>query len=344
MKKLIKFLGIDVGGAHIKIVGLDKNGIICYVAYKNCPLWKNIKNLKNQIKFINKLSKNKDITCGITMTGELCDLFKDRISGAKIIFEECLNIHFKKLFYTNSDKAFKKKNLNFEEVISMNWHATGRFLEKILDNAVIVDFGSTTTDFICIKKNKLVNKGLDDFSRINNSELLYTGLTRTPIFGILNTLIYKKKKYQIIPEFFSNMSDVYRIKKKIIKNFDLDEVADKTGKSTNASLRRISRSFGFDYNNEKKKLLKSLVEILSKEQLNKISNNIDILFKKFKFKKSTPIILCGIGQHVIYDFLKTKNKIYLLKDFFPGKNTNLKKISTYHAPALCIANLLKSKN
>ena len=40
MRKLIKFLGIDVGGAHIKIVGLDKNGIICYVAYKNCPLWK----------------------------------------------------------------------------------------------------------------------------------------------------------------------------------------------------------------------------------------------------------------------------------------------------------------
>ena len=92
-----------------------------------------------------------------------------------------------------------------------------------------------------------------------------------------------------------------------------------------------------------RKNFKSLVEILSKEQLNKISNNIDILFKKFKFKKSTPIILCGIGQHVIYDFLKTKNKIYLLKDFFPGKNTNLKNFNL-SCTGFMYCKPLKSKN
>ena len=52
----------------------------------------------------------------------------------------------------NVENIANQLNVDQEEVISMNWHATGRFLEKILDNAVIVDFGSTTTDFICIKK------------------------------------------------------------------------------------------------------------------------------------------------------------------------------------------------
>jgi len=341
MKSLIDFLGIDVGGAHIKIVGLDRHRHINYVDYRRCHLWENIKNLRNQIKFINTISKNKKIKCGITMTGELCDIFGDRINGAKIIFKECMKIKYEKFFYTNSNEIFQKKEIDFEKIISMNWHAIGKFLENILENAVIVDFGSTTTDFICIKKHKLVNIGSDDFSRMNNFELLYTGLTRTPIFGVLNSLWLEPNQYQIIPEFFSDMSDVYRVKKKIVKNFDLDGVADKSGKSINDSLKRISRSFGFDYKNEKKNLVKNIVEIISKEQLNKITKNIDFLFKKFKFDKNTPVIFCGIGQDIIYDFLKKKKKTYFLTDFFPGKNTNLKKISTYHAPALCIANLLK---
>ena len=117
MKNLIEFLGIDVGGAHIKIIGLDKDRHISYVGYRSCHLWKNIKNLRNQIKFINSISKNKKIKCGITMTGELCDIFGNRINGAKIIFKECLKIKYEKLFYTNSDEIFKKKGIDFEKVI-----------------------------------------------------------------------------------------------------------------------------------------------------------------------------------------------------------------------------------
>ena len=78
MKSLTKFLGIDIGGAHIKIIGLDEKAQISYVGYNSCPIWKNIKNLKKQIKFINTISKKKEIKCGITMTGELCDCFKNR--------------------------------------------------------------------------------------------------------------------------------------------------------------------------------------------------------------------------------------------------------------------------
>ena len=90
-------------------------------------------------------------------------------------------------------------------------------LEKELNKIIIIDFGSTTTDLICIKNKKLVNKFFDDFSRINNFELLYTGFTRTPIFGITNEINIRKNKLKIIPEFFSNTSDVYRI----LKSYDL---------------------------------------------------------------------------------------------------------------------------
>ena len=43
------------------------------------------KKLKQEIAFINSLSSNKSIFCGVTMTAELCDIFPDRLTGAKII-------------------------------------------------------------------------------------------------------------------------------------------------------------------------------------------------------------------------------------------------------------------
>ena len=47
-----------------------------------------IKLLSNEIKYINSLSR-KNVICGITLTAELCDIFLNRIEGAKIIQKEC---------------------------------------------------------------------------------------------------------------------------------------------------------------------------------------------------------------------------------------------------------------
>ena len=89
MNKKLLYLGIDIGGAHIKIVGLDQFKNICLIKYRKCYLWKDPKKLKHEINFINSLSNNKNILCGLTMTAELCDIFPDRLTGAKIILNEC---------------------------------------------------------------------------------------------------------------------------------------------------------------------------------------------------------------------------------------------------------------
>ena len=97
----------------------------------------------------------------------------------------------------------------------MNWHSIGRYLEKKIKSCVAIDFGSTSTDILCIKNHKLLNKFYDDYSRLNNNELIYTGLTRTPLFGVSNSIKINKTNMNIIPEYFSDMSDIYRILKKL---------------------------------------------------------------------------------------------------------------------------------
>ena len=59
MKKEVKFLGIDIGGAHIKLIGLNKKRSVCFANYRKCYVWKGLNNLKKES--INRLQKLANI-------------------------------------------------------------------------------------------------------------------------------------------------------------------------------------------------------------------------------------------------------------------------------------------
>jgi probable H4MPT-linked C1 transfer pathway protein len=340
LNKKLLYLGIDIGGAHIKIVGLDQFQNICLIKYRKCYLWKDPKKLKHEINFINSLSNNKNILCGLTMTAELCDIFPDRLTGAKIILNECKKIKFKTFLYSNSKKVFEKfQSSNLSNLISMNWHSIGRYLAMFVNDAIVIDFGSTTTDFVCIKNGKIMNKAFNDFTRLLNGEILYTGLIRTPIFAIKQNIKYKSKTINIIPEYFSKTSDIYRVNKKIKKEFDIDDETDLSDKSIRGSYKRIARSFGMDYHSKDKSFIETLSKNLMNEQLNMIHKNTRQLLNNFNMKKNSLIILSGIGQGILKDSFKNDN-VQLLSGYFKSKNLLNKKLATYHAPAACIAGLL----
>jgi len=90
----------------------------------------------------------------------------------------------------------------------MNWIATSNFLANRVENCIGIDIGSTTTDIILIKNNKIINRRINDFTGLINHELLYSGILRTPIYALTHEIKYRNKKYKIIPENFANMSDI----------------------------------------------------------------------------------------------------------------------------------------
>ena len=94
-------------------------------------------------------------------------------------------------------------------------------VEKHIREGIVIDFGSTTTDFVLIKGGQVINNSFSDYRRLGTGELVYTGIIRTPIFAIMNSININTQKYKIIPEYFSSMSDIYRIHKKIKKNLML---------------------------------------------------------------------------------------------------------------------------
>ncbi len=338
MKNNIKFLGIDIGGAHIKLVGLDEKKELIFVDYLKFYFWKEEKSINKIFNYINSKS-NKNTLSGITMTAELCDIFKNRVDGFRKIYNYCKKLKNNYFFYTKSKKIFEKKN--YSAIVSMNWHSIGRLLEKKYKNAIIVDFGSTTTDIICIKNYVIQNKNFDDFSRINSSELVYTGLTRTPIFAINSKVKINGKNFEIIPEFFSDMSDVYRINSILKKEFDIDETADGKKRSKFLSYSRLSRNFGLDHKKSNQNLIKDLSKKIINTQLERIYLAIGKNRSKYKIEKKCKIIVCGIGKDVLSLFLNLKKeKVIQFSDLVKCRNQNLKKKAAFHTPAFCIASLL----
>ncbi len=338
MIETAKYIGIDIGGAHLKLTGLCRNKKIIFSNQIKCPVWKGINVLENQLKSFKKI--NQDSIAGITMTAELCDNFENREQGAKKIKKLLKKLNFKKFFLTNKKKKRFQRNPQNSKIISMNWLSTADFVAQKISNCLIIDFGSTTTDLILIKNKKCLNKHFDDFSRLNNYELIYTGLTRTPIMSINNYVKINEKKINIIPELFSNTSDLYRVLKKLPKEVDQYETLDGRSKSIINSYKRLSRNLGFDYQFKDKRTLDKVCRHLSKIQLQSILNAVKKLLYIKDVNTKIPVILCGVGKNVFKNKIAKKFEVIDFSEFLESDNEFIKTSASYNAPATACAFLV----
>ena len=339
----ILYLGIDIGGANLKIVGLNNYKEIIFVSQIKCHLWEEFHNLNKYFVLLNK-KINARTLCGITMTGELCDNFNSRKDGVKKIINLTKQLESKNFFFTNINNGSFKKKAKFCSIASMNWLATGKFVSKKLEKVLLIDFGSTTTDLILIRNNKVVNKYHDDFSRLNNHELIYTGFLRTPLIGISNKIKHNGSSVKIVPEIFSNTSDLYKIKKILRKNKYSYETADNRGKNIKNSYKRLARNIGLDYSVNIREKLDKFCEKLIEIQFECIFSSIKKILESNKCDlNSTPLIFCGVGgQYLKAKIKKKKINILNFEDLVIGEKNLLLK-STFHAPATACAFLVAEK-
>ena len=306
-------IGWDIGGAHIKYcIESDATDIIWYdlIEYE---FWHNYKGFRDIIKSINSIyhKKNTSVKNYFTMSAEMCDCFDDRNTGVGYIIREIVRSGYESYIFTRN--GFMKSNkINCEEyknIASHNWYASATYISRLYQNAIAVDFGSTTCDFLIIKKGKVINKRTSDFSGLQTRELLYTGCARTPIYAHLNEIIYNGRKYKIIPEQFSSMLDIYIILNKLSTKDIYSKVSDGSDNTKINAYKRVSRSFGFDFTKNKASLINTLCERIYSNQIKLIEN--EILHHKNRYFKNIVdinIIGLGLGHNTIF-YISKKNKL-----------------------------------
>lgn len=339
-------IGWDIGGAHLKVACVDKNGKINLVEQLATPLWKGLDCLKKSIPLvINQLPAGAH-THALTMTAELVDVFEDRESGLNSLITLCEEFIGNDIsFYTVQGEILKLNNVRnkLEQIASANWHASVTYAASRIDSGLFIDAGSTTTDIIPFSNNKLMNRGHDDQSRLRFDELVYTGVIRTPLMSLTQKVPFRGEWQSLAAEHFANTADVYRVLRCITEDDDLMDTADGKAKDIASSVRRLARMLGTDSNNVEPDRWNKLaqyfeevhLQLLTKATLRVLTNSNE---------QMPTIVGAGAGRFLVKKVAQRLNMPYIEFSELCDSDIELTHKCNTCAPAVALAQLNRLQN
>jgi probable H4MPT-linked C1 transfer pathway protein len=156
----------------------------------------------------------------VTMTGELADCFATKREGVQAILdavEAAARRHGTSRLavrvYLTSGRlaAVEVARCDALRAAASNWHALARYVGRLAPHgtALLIDVGSTTTDLIPLVDGSPAPAGLTDPERLVSSELVYTGVQRSPVCALVNELPWRGAMCPVAQELFATTWDAY---------------------------------------------------------------------------------------------------------------------------------------
>ena len=324
-----RFLGLDIGGANVKYCCSD--GLSGSVPFE---LWKYPDQLTEVLKNLPGWESAGHL--GITMTGELADCFQNKADGVARICESVLSAssESQSVEFYQTTGLFVDANharTNWQLTAAANWHGLAKFIGLVVPGCIVVDVGSTTTDLIPVRDGEPVTKGNTDLTRLANGELLYTGVTRSPVCSIVRTVSIDGHELPVAQELFSNLLDVYLILGNIKESSSSRHTADGRPADQLHAFRRLARMLCCDESELTSEQVCSMAQQVAKEHQTLLRKAIKQICSREL--DCANVVLTGEGaflaDSIIRDFLKP-NRIYRASDVAKlfGANARLSAIET----------------
>ena len=260
------WLALDIGGANLKAAHQSGEADSVYF-----PLWKFPDRLALEIQVLaQRFPKTEDVS--VTMTAELCDCYETKREGVLAILDALVDALPGRHFWIwGIDGRFHAMQLIREQPLlaaASNWLALATAIARRYprDSGLLIDIGSTTTDLIPVENGEVAAIGKNDLERLQSGELVYAGVSRTPLCALATSLVYRGKKTGIAAELFATTKDIY-LTLGDIKEDPLDnETADGRPASRHNARDRLARMVGADrecfFDNDAFELSKSLDKAL----------------------------------------------------------------------------------
>jgi len=241
----VDVLAFDVGGANIKAA--DGSG---WVHSEPFALWQRRHELPDALLRI--VAERRPRRVVATMTGEIADCYASRQDGvADIVAAVCaataaavgadcpVGIYAVDGTIMTPAEAIGRPLA----VAASNWHAVARLAAALAtaDRALLIDVGSTTTDIVPLLDRMPVPSGLDDCSRMQSGELVYTGVERTPIAAIVRSLPWRGRLHPVASELFAESRDAWLVLGELTDERVLGPTADGGPATRVAAGRRLAR-------------------------------------------------------------------------------------------------------
>lgn len=240
------WLGLDIGGANIKLA--HESGAACSIPF---PLWRNPGRLPAVLADA-LLRMPPARRFAAAMTGELCDCFRDKAEGVTFILNALSDVMDPRLIRVwGLDSCFH----DVQEILghpewahASNWLALAEVAARRLQGraGLLIDIGSTTTDIIPLAGGRALPRARTDTERLSTGELIYAGVSRTPVFALASELPYRGIPTGLAAEFFATTRDVYLTLGSIPPDpADLD-TADGRPATVEAARHRLARVISSD--------------------------------------------------------------------------------------------------
>jgi (4-(4-[2-(gamma-L-glutamylamino)ethyl]phenoxymethyl)furan-2-yl)methanamine synthase len=335
-------IGWDVGGAHLKAAELDVQGAVIRAVQLPCPLWQGLHHLENAVDQI--LAGRKVSLHALTMTGELVDLFANRQTGVSEIIKTMsrktagatLHVYAGAKGFVSPEHCKEE----YEHIASMNWHATGMFAASCVEQGLLIDVGSTTTDLMLLRDGRVHCQVADDYRRMVADELVYTGVVRTPLMALAQKILFEEEQSGVMAEYFATTADIYRITGELPKDADQLPAADNSEKTVAASVRRLARMIGRDADSASASEWHGLASQFAEIQLQQLRIACERQLATGLIDSRAPLIGAGAGSFLVQKLAQRLGRNYIdFSTFVNGDVDTLMWVQTC-APAYAVAALV----
>jgi probable H4MPT-linked C1 transfer pathway protein len=247
----------------------------------------------------------------VTMTGELADCFATRSDGVAVILEQITSILPAPLVRVycvdGSWRSPSQAARNPWLAAASNWHALAQWSSRWLKTplGLVIDIGSTTTDVIPVDANGVVTRSKTDSERMRKSELLYTGIERSNLAGIIRSAPLFGKRCPVMNELFATTRDVYIWRGDLEPDADDCNTADGRPADRESARYRLARVVGEDGSTLADQDITAIAEHVFRRQSQALARAIRRVSKRLDQTRAETnssqkaIILSGHGDFLI---------------------------------------------
>lgn len=304
-------VGIDIGGANLKAAHTER-----IVVTRPFALWREPDLLPVRLRELLGDFPHHDLLA-VTMTGELCDCFASKAEGVNVILDAVAKVARcpKILVWQNSGQFVGPDEARRNPLLTAasNWLALGTFAGRFTyrGSAMIVDMGSTTTDFIPMRGNLPTPLGRTDLDRLLAGELVYSGVERTPLCAVAPTCYFRGQPVRLAAEWFATTKDIYLLLGQLPEDPADLATADGRPFTKEFSAARLARMLCADLDQVTRVELQTLAQDLRASQVGTIKEAYQRLVKKLPEPPRT-LILAGAGEFLLRQLAVNNERVVLV--------------------------------
>lgn len=299
-------VGWDIGGAHAKACLLQQ-GRLLDVAQWPCPLWQGLDKLDAVLAQAQaRWPQMAGAHHALTMTGEMVDLFEHREQGVQRIAAlmaqrlGAVRCHAGDAGWVDAPQA----GAHWAQIASANWLATARHAAQAVEEGVLVDIGSTTTDLIAVRGGRVLTTARSDVDRLATGELVYQGVVRTPLCALGPRIAFGGRMLNVMNELFATTADVYRLTGELDPAHDQQPTADGAAKDMEATRRRLARMIGLDARDASPADWLQMAHAWRAAQVAELGGQLRRVAQLHGLGEAAVAIAAGCGSYLVPDLLQ----------------------------------------